>query len=522
MSDFLSPHLHPLREITRRHFFQTSGLGFGAIALQSLLAGDGRAEPQASGSRDAAAAAGKIVSPLAPRPPMLPPRAKRVIYLHMAGSPSQLELFDDKPELKKLHLQDAPASFLEGKRFAFIKGVPKVLAGQFSFAKYGQSGQVVSELLPHLSKVIDRISVIRTVQTDQFNHAPAQLFIHTGTPRLGSPSIGSWTTYGLGSENADLPGFVVLLSGGKTPDAGKSLWGSGMLPSVYQGVQCRAPGDPVLYLSDPGGISRPLRRQMLDSLAEMNRAEYARSGDPETLTRIAQYELAFRMQTAVPDVMDISKEPKHILDLYGAKPGFVSQAESADDPRVLYKGDDPTFANNCLLARRLIENGVRFVQLYDWGWDHHGSSLGESIDETLPIKCQQIDRAIAGLLTDLDQRGLLNETLVVWGGEFGRTPMMQNNVRSELKKGFVGRDHHPYAFSMWVAGGGIKGGVSYGQTDEFGYYPVENPVKIRDLQATLLHLTGLDPYRFHYTYQGLDQRLIGPTDEGQVLKALLA
>jgi hypothetical protein len=260
---------------------------------------------------------------------------------------------------------------------------------------------------------------------------------------------------------------------------------------------------------------------MLDTVAEMNEVQFQQTQDRETRTRIAQYELAYRMQMAVPEVMDISQEPQHILDLYGARPGYVSPAESADDPRKLYRGDDPTFANNCLLARRLVENGVRFVQLYDWGWDHHGSSLGESIDETLPIKCQQTDRAIAGLLTDLQQRGLLAETLVVWGGEFGRTPMMQNNVRSELKAGYVGRDHHPYAFSMWLAGGGIRGGVSYGQTDEFGYYPVENPVSLRDLQATLLYTLGLDPHRFHFRYQGLDQRLIGPTDEGRVLSELL-
>ena len=508
--EFLNPGLQQIRHETRRHFLQSSGLGLGAMALQSLLAGEGLADRLPA------------ANPLTPRQPMLAPRAKRVIYLHMAGSPSQLELFDDKPELKKLHLQDAPASFLEGKRFAFIRGVPKILAGQFAFGRQGKSGQVMSELLPNLAKVADQLCVIRTVHTDQFNHAPSQLFTHTGSPRLGGPSIGSWVTYGLGSLNQDLPGFVVLLSGGKTPDAGKSLWGSGFLPSVYQGVQCRTNGDPVLYLGDPAGMDRGLRRRMLDALAEMNQAEYQRSGDAETITRIAQYELACRMQVSVPEVMDISKEPQHILDLYGAKPGFVSPAESADDPRSLYKGDDPTFANNCLLARRLIENGVRFVQLYDWGWDHHGSSLGESIDETLPIKCQQTERSIAGLLIDLQQRGLLEETLIVWGGEFGRTPMMQNNVRSELKKGYIGRDHHPYAFTMWLGGGGIKGGLSYGQTDEFGYYPVENPVGIRDLQATILHVLGLDPHAFHYTSQGLAQRLIGPTDEGRVLTEILA
>lgn len=514
MSSYLktmTPLIERLTRQTRRQMLLTAGLGIGSMAMQALL------------SRDAAANPGDMAAnPLAPKPPMIAPRAKRVIYLHMAGSPSQLELFEHKPELNKLHLQDCPQSFLEGKRFAFIKGVPKILAGQFAFQQHGQSGQWISELLPHFASVVDKACVIRTMQTDQFNHAPSQLFLHTGTPRLGNPSLGAWITYGLGSVNEDLPGFVVLLSGGKTPDAGKSLWGAGFLPSVYQGVQCRTDGDPVLYLSNPGGMDRNLRRRMLDTLAEMNEAEFARSGDAETQTRISQYELAYRMQVSVPEVMDISREPQHILEMYGAKPGYVSPAESADDPRVLYKGDDPTFANNCLLARRLVEAGVRFVQIYDWGWDHHGSSLGESIDETLPIKCQASDRPIAALIRDLDQRGLLDETLIVWSGEFGRTPMMQNNVRTELKKGYIGRDHHPFAFTVWLAGGGVKGGLAYGKTDDFGYYPVENPTTIRDLQATILHLVGLDPYRFSYLYQGLNNRLIGPTEEGRVLNDILA
>ncbi|MGA1367089.1 MAG: DUF1501 domain-containing protein [Blastocatellia bacterium] len=491
--------------LTRRHFFQGAGLGLGAMALQHLLVRDGIAQ-----------------TPRPDKPFLIQPRAKRIIYLHMAGSPSQLELFDYKPELRKLHLQDAPPSFLEGKRFAFIKGVPKMLAAQFAFARHGESGQWVSELLPHFAKVVDKVSILRTVHTDQFNHAPAQLFVQTGSPRLGNPSFGSWVTYGVGSLNDNLPGFVVLLSGGKTPDGGKSLWGSGFLPSVYQGVQARTEGDPVLYLGNPPGVDRTLRRRTLDALTEMNQAEYHSTGDAETLTRIAQYELAYRMQMAVPEAMDLTQEPGHILELYGARPGHRSAAESAEDPRLLYRGDDPTFANNCLLARRLIERGVRFVQLYDWGWDHHGTSPGESIDETLPIKCRQVDRAMAGLLVDLEQRGLLDETLVVWGGEFGRTPMMQNNVRTELRKGFVGRDHHTNAFAMWMAGGGIKPGLAYGQTDPFGYHPVDHSVSIRDLQATLLHLLGLDPYRFAFPYQGLQQRLIGPTDEGQVLTGLLA
>jgi hypothetical protein len=495
-----TPDLWIQRQMTRRHLLGSLGMGIGAMALQSLNS-MAQAE-QKSGTLGGG-------------------KAKRIIYLHMAGAPSQFELFENKPELAKLHLQDAPASFLEGKRFAFIRGVPKVLAGQFGFKKHGQSGQELSELLPHLSGVADKVCVLRGVHTDQFNHAPAQLFVQTGSARLGNPSMGSWVTYGLGSGATDLPGFVVLLSGGKTPDGGKSLWGSGFLPSVYQGVQCRTDGDPVLYLSDPEGMSRGLRRRMLDALAAMNTAEYARSQDPETLTRVEQYELAYRMQLAVPEVMDISKEPRHVLEMYGAVPKAGAEADNKADPRTFYRGNDPTFANNCVLARRLLEAGVRFVQLYDWGWDHHGSSPGESIDETLPIKCQQTDRAIAALLKDLEQRGMLEDTLVVWGGEFGRTPMMQNNVRSELKRGFIGRDHHPHAFTMWMAGGGVRPGISYGKTDEFGYYPVENAVSLRDVQATILHQLGLDPFRLRYAFQGLDQRLIGPSDDPRVIQEIL-
>ncbi|MCA9177641.1 MAG: DUF1501 domain-containing protein [Planctomycetales bacterium] len=494
-------HLERARATTRRHFFGQLGLGFGSIALQSLLSREARADEP--GFR-------------------IPARAKSIIYLHMAGSPSQLELFEHKPALAKLHNTDCPKEYLEGKRFAFIKGTPRMLGPQFKFAQHGETGQWLSELLPKLAGVIDDVCVIRTLHTEQFNHSPAQLFMHTGNSLLGYPSIGSWVTYGLGSENENLPGFVVLSSGGKTPSAGKSLWGSGFLPTVYQGVQCRTDGgDPILYLSDPGGMSRSARRKTLDALNDLNRLQHRQVGDPETLTRIAQYELAFRMQMSVPDVMDISREPQHVLEMYGAKPGFVSEAESAADPRVLYRGDDPTFANNCLLARRLVENGVRFVQLYDWGWDHHGSSPGESIDETLPIKCRQIDQAIAGLLSDLKQRGLLDETLVVWGGEFGRTPMMQNNLRSELVKGFIGRDHHPHAFTMWMAGAGVKPGA-YGQTDDIGYYIAEQPVSVRDLQATVLNRIGIDPFRFRFSYQGLENRLIGPTDDGRVLSDILS
>lgn len=486
---------------TRRHFFGQAGLGFGAMALNQLLA----SERSGDGHQARIAA-----------------RAKSVIYLHMAGSPSQVDLFENKPALTKFHGQNCPAEYLEGKRFAFIKGTPKMMGPVFDYHRHGESGQWLSELLPGLASVIDDVCVIRSMHTDQFNHSPAQLLLQTGNPLLGYPAMGSWINYGLGTANDNLPGFVVLASGGKTPSAGKSLWGSGFLPTLYQGVQCRTDGgDPILYLSDPKGMNREARRRTLDALRELNEYQHEHVGDPETLTRISQYELAYRMQMSVPEVMDLRREPQHVLDLYGAKPGYVSEVETAADPRRLYKGDDPTFANNCVLARRLVENGVRFVQLYDWGWDHHGSSPGESIDETLPIKCQQVDRAIAGLIQDLKQRGLLDETLIVWGGEFGRTPMMQNNVNSTLKPGFYGRDHHPHAFTMWMAGAGIKPG-SYGETDEIGYHIGENPVGIRDLQATILHLLGLDPYRFHFSYQGLNQRLIGPTDEGKVIQGILS
>ena len=499
--------LEQAHAMTRRHFFGRVGLGFGAIALSSLW------ETKLCAEGD---------NPLAPKKPMLPARAKSVIYLHMAGAPSQVDLFEYKPALIKFSGQPCPKEYLEGKRFAFIKGTPTMLGPLFKYDQRGRSGQWLSELLPHLTEVIDDVCVMRAMYTDQFNHAPAQLFVHTGQPRFGYPSMGSWVTYGLGTENQDLPGFVVLCSGGKTPDAGKSVWASGFLPSVYQGVQCRTTGDPVLFLSNPKGMSRDLRRKTLDAVKDLNQMQLKTVGDPETLTRISQFELAYRMQISVPEVMDISKEPRHILDLYGAQAGYVSKAESADDPRILYKGDDPTFANNCLLARRLVEKGVRFVQIYDWGWDHHGSSPGESVDETLPIKCRQTDRAVAALIKDLKQRGMFDSTLVVWGGEFGRTPMLQNNVRTEMKKGFIGRDHHPSAFTMWMAGGGIKGGLAYGATDDIGYYGVEDKVSIRDLQVTILHLLGLDPYKFNYPFQGLNNRLIGPTDEGKVLTRILA
>ncbi len=467
---------------TRRHFLQGCQLGLASMYLGSLRA--------ASSDHS-----------LARKQPHYPSKAKSVIYLHMAGGPSQLELFDPKPELQKHNGADCPQHLLEGKRFAFIKGVPQMLGTPYEFQRVGQSGTWVSELLPHFTEVADETAIIRSMTTEEFNHAPAQLLLQTGSARLGGASMGAWATYGLGTENQDLPGFVVLVSGNKTPSAGKSLWGSGFLPSVYQGVQCRTQGDPVLFLSNPEGMSRSLRRSALDALGDLNRMQQERSGDPDTLSRIEQYELAYRMQTSVPEVMDISKEPDSIHTLYGTEPGKLS------------------FANNCLLARRLVESGVRFVQLYDWGWDHHGNARRTDIRYDLPDRARDIDRPTAALIADLKQRGLLDQTLIIWGGEFGRTPMREN--RQGDKTEYYGRDHHPFAFTMWMAGGGTKAGVNLGSTDDIGYYVDKDPVTPRDLQATILHLLGLDPFEFHYPHQGLKERLIGPTNEGRIVQQVL-
>jgi hypothetical protein len=426
-------------------------------------------------------------------------RAKRVIYLHMAGSPSQLELFDYKPILEQLHDQPCPQSLLEGKKFAFISGVPKMLGPQAVFKQHGQSGAWVSDHLPHFSKVVDDVCFLKAMHTDEFNHAPAQLFLHTGSPRLGRPSIGSWVTYGLGSESENLPGFVVLVSGGLTPSAGKSVWGSGFLPSIFQGVQCRSKGDPVLYIGNPDGMDRSLRGETIDAINKINRKEYNEVGDPEILTRIAQYEMAYKMQVSVPEVMDISKEPEYIHKMYGTEPGQSS------------------FANNCLLARRMAEQGVRFIQLFHWGWDSHGAGKAEALNHGFLDRCKEVDRPMSALIEDLKQRGLLEDTLVVWGGEFGRTPMMEN--RGGIANPFVGRDHHTDAFTMWIAGGGIKGGISHGETDEIGYYGAKDQVHVHDLQATMLHTLGIDHEKLTYPFQGRDFRL---TDvSGSVVKEIL-
>jgi len=473
--------MHPLeshwRNLTRRAFLHRSGVGLGAMALGGLL------------SHSLSGADGR------PRATHFAPRAKRVIYLHMVGAPSQLDLFDHKPALERHDGKPAPDEFIKGKRFAFLRGHPSIAASRFAFGRHGESGAEISELLPHLAGVADELTFVKSLHTDEFNHAPAQLFLHTGFGRLGRPSMGSWVTYGLGSENADLPSYVVLLSG-PLAGAGTSLWGPGFLPSVHQGVQFRSNGEPVLFLRNPEGHDDADRRRVLDTVKTLNEAQLADVGDPEIATRISQYEMAFRMQTSVPELMDISREPKSTLELYGAQPGKAS------------------FANNCLLARRMIERGVRMVQLYDADWDHH-ADLGAR----LPRKCQDVDQGMAALIKDLRQRGLLEDTLVIWGGEFGRTPMGQTDsgAGNATKPG---RDHHKDAFTMWLAGGGVKRGLTYGRTDELGYSIAEKPVHVHDLNATVLHLLGLDHERLTFRYQGRDFRL---TDvHGHVVRDLLA
>ncbi|MDB6169433.1 MAG: hypothetical protein JWM88_2297 [Verrucomicrobia bacterium] len=479
---------------TRRHFLRTCATGMGAMFL-STMANRAFGSAELDFTRPA-------VSPLAALPPQFAAKARRVIYLHMAGGPSQLELFEHKPDLEKLNGQDCPQSFLAGKRFAFITGTPKMLGPQAQFHQAGKSGTWLSDRLPHLERCVDDLCFIRSMRTDQFNHAPAQLLMQTGSPRLGGgASLGSWVTYGLGTENQNLPGFIVLVSGGKTPDGGKSLWSSNFLPSVYQGVQCRAKGDPVLYLSNPAGVSRGLRREVLDAIEEADRQEHAALGDPETLTRIAQYEMAFRMQISASDAMDLRQEPPEMHAKYGTEVGKES------------------FANNCLLARRLAERGVRFIQLYHWGWDSHGSTESEALNLGFHAQCRQVDQPIAALLEDLKGRGMLEDTLVVWGGEFGRTPMQENRGGQANK--FIGRDHHPGAFTIWMAGGGVKPGFGYGETDAVGYDIVENPVEVRDLHATILHQLGFDHRKLNFRFQGLDQKITG-VKPAKVIRDVLA
>lgn len=482
-----------LQEITRRTLFKQVGYGIGGVALANMFAEMGIASepPSPSGSSWGGGQGGEV-----PRPHFAP-KAKNVIYLFMAGAPSQVDLFDPKPTLTKFNGQPCPEELLKGERFAFIRGTPKLLGSPFKFEKCGQSGQMVSEVLPHFKEIVDEVAIIRSMQTDQFNHAPAQIFMNTGFQVPGRPSLGSWLTYGLGSENRDLPGFVVLISGQNNPDGGKACWSSGFLPTVYQGVEFRSQGEAVLFVTDPDGVSREIRRDTLDALRDLNQMNQRVALDPEIETRISQYELAYRMQSSVPELMDISKEPAAIHAMYGTEPG------------------KKTFANNCLLARRLVERGTRFVQLYHRGWDTHGTNKGESIDGGLPRLCKEIDQAAAALIKDLKQRGLLDETIVIWGGEFGRTPMNEGRGGSP----FMGRDHHPRAFTMWMAGGGIKPGVSIGETDELGYNVAKDPVHVHDLHATILRQLGLDHTRLTYKSQGRNFRL---TDvSGEIIEGLV-
>ena len=491
----LSSQLQPEHQIaqveaqTRRYFLKSATAGLGSMFLSTLFA----ANPGSPAANPYVKSAERLDihrdprSPLAALPPQFTGKVRRVIYLHMAGAPSQHELFDYKPELARLDGQDCPASLLAGKRFAFITGVPKLMGPQYPFHQTGDAGHWISDRLPHVEKHLDELCFIRSMRTDQFNHAPAQLLVQTGNARLGYPSIGSWVVYGLGTENQNLPGFIVLISGGNIPDGGKQLWGSGFLPSVYQGVQCRSHGEPVLYLNSPADISMERRRNMLDAIDELNQQNYATFGNPETVTRIAQYEMAFRMQMDATDAMDIRRESDAVRTRYGSKIG------------------EGSFANNCLVARRLAERGVRFIQLYHWGWDSHGSSAGDSLNYGFVKRCLEVDQPISALLSDLRERGMLEDTLLVWGGEFGRTSMRENRSGQVTK--FTGRDHHPGAFTIWMAGGGVKPGFSHGETDDLGYEIVRDPVEVRDLHATLLYMLGFDHHKLNYQFQGLDQKL---------------
>ena len=482
----MNSHTDILRHRTRRHFLRDSSLGLGALALAAL---DTRGADTPRSATD----------PLAPRQPHFAPKAKRVIYLHMSGAPPHLDLLDHKPELVKRDGQDCPDEFLKGKRFAFTSGVPKLLGTRQPFARCGQSGIRMSDAIKPLHAVADDLCVINSMTTDEFNHAPAELLLFTGFARQGRPSFGGWVTYGLGSESQNLPGFVVLISSGVQPSGGQGCWGSGFLPSVYQGVQCRSKGEPVLYLSDPPGLDRDTRRLGLDALKDLNEIQGKELGHPETATRIAQYELAFRMQLSATEVMDISRESPKVLDAYGAKPGSGS------------------FANNCLLARRLVESGVRYVQLFDWGWDFHGTNPAEDIRDGLTKKGTVTAQAVAALIQDLKHRGLLDDTLVIWGGEFGRTPFREGRTAASA---VLGRDHYPDCYSLVLCGGGIKPGCVHGSSDDLGFRVAENKVHVHDLQATLLHCLGFDHTKLTFRFQGRDYRL---TDvHGKVVKEILA
>lgn len=471
-----------LLDITRRHFFErafgtTAGFGIGSYALGTLLSSDLTAQAVANHVLDFA------------------PKAKSIIYLQQCGGPPHIDLFDFKQELVKRNGEPVPESLIKDQRFAFITGVPKLQKSPFAFKQCGKSGAMLSELLPHLAGVVDDVTFIKSMTTTQFNHGPAQVFQMTGHRIAGRPSFGSWVSYGIGSENKDLPAFVVLISGDGNPDGGSACWQSGFIPTVHQGVTFQKTGDPVNFVSNPKGMSAESRRSALDVINKLNHAELDAAQDPEIVTRIAAYEMAYKMQTSVPELMEVAKEPASIHEMYGTIPG------------------QPSYANNCLLARRLVERGVRFVQLCHRNWDMHGNNYNEDVLNKCPFACRQTDQGSAALVKDLKQRGLLDTTLVVWAGEFGRTPMAQPAA-------FLGRDHHPRAYTIWMAGGGVKAGMSYGQTDEFGYNAVVDPASTYDLNATALYLLGIDHKKLTYRFQGRDFRL---TDvEGEVIKGVIA
>ncbi|MEZ6133319.1 MAG: DUF1501 domain-containing protein [Pirellulaceae bacterium] len=470
---------------TRRHFFSRCGIGVGSLALSSLLAGESRAESLGE------------ENPLAPKPTHFLPKAKNVIFLFMAGGPSQLEMLDYKPRLAELNGQPIPESYIAGKRFAFMDSSHRVnlLGSKRPFQQYGNNGTWISDLLPHTAQIVDELTIVKTCKTDLFNHAPAKLFMNAGTGQFGRPSMGAWVTYGLGSECEDLPGFVVLQSGPRGPRGGGVLWGSGMLPTTYQGVPLRNQGDPILNLSTPSQVTTHEQRQVIDAVRELNLKRLVETGDEEISTRINAYEMAFRMQSSAPELMDTSAESQNTLDLYGIR-----------DP------GESSFARNCLLARRLVERGVRFIQLYHTNWDHHGGPT-ENLEKHLPEICREIDQPSAALVMDLRRHGLLDDTIVVWGGEFGRTPM--GEVRES-----TGRNHHIDAFTMWFAGGGFRRGYVHGETDELGFGPVSHPTHVRDIHATILHQLGLDHKRLSVRFQGLDVRLTG-VDEAHVMHEAL-
>jgi len=485
---------HRLREITRRHFLANTGVGLGSIGLASLLAKDSLlAAPATSSSGDSA----RVTNPMAPRDGHFPAKAKQVIHLFMAGGPSQLELFTPKPKLIEMSGQVIPESFVAGKRFAFLKKDATLLGSVRKFRQWGECGATISECMPHLGSIADDVTFIRSMKTEVFNHGPAKLYMNTGFERFsGRPAMGAWVTYGIGSEAGSLPGFVVMHSGPRGPRGGTPLWASGFLPTTYQGVPLLNGAEPILNLSNPAGVSDERQGDFVSTVKDLNAERLKLVGDPEIATRIAAYEMAYRMQTSAPELINFRDETKETLEMYGLK-----------DP------SKPSYARNCLLARRLIERGVRFVQLYHTDWDHHGNP-GTDLGKALDDRCAETDQASAALVKDLKQRGLLNDTLVLWGGEFGRTP--QGEPRDKLP----GRDHHLEAFTMWMAGAGVKPGISIGQTDEIGYYITEDQVHVHDLQATILHLLGLDHKRLTFRFQGRDYRL---TDVGgNVVQKVLA